>query len=103
MLASPGVIEKSEDGGATWKPEYLETRALILAGAAPTAKICWLVGVNGIILRTTNGAHWKTIRPPVGADFVRVEAEDGLTATVTATDGRKFATVDGGKSWSGVK
>jgi hypothetical protein len=103
MLASPGVIEKSEDGGATWKPEYLETRALILAGAAPTAQICWLVGVNGIILRTTNGAHWKTIRPPVGADFVRVEAEDGLTATVTATDGRKFATVDGGKSWSGVK
>jgi len=103
MVASPGVIEKSEDGGVIWKPQYVETRALILAGAAPTSKICWVVGVGGTILRTTNGAHWKTIRPPVEADFVRVEAGDALTATVTAMDGRRFATVDGGKSWSAVK
>jgi hypothetical protein len=103
MVASPGLIEKSEDGGTTWKPEYVETRALILAGAAPTAKICWVVGVSGTILRTTNGAHWKTIHPPVEADFVRVEAADALAATVTTMDGRKFATSDGGKSWSGVK
>jgi Photosynthesis system II assembly factor YCF48 len=103
MVASPGLIEKSEDGGATWKPEYVETRALILAGAAPTAKICWVVGVSGTILRTTNGAHWKTIHPPLEADFVRVEAADALAATVTTLDGRKFATSDGGKSWSGVK
>jgi hypothetical protein len=103
MIASPGLIEKSEDGGATWKPEYVETRALILAGAAPTAKICWVVGVNGTILRTANGTHWKTISPPAETDFVRVEASDALTATVTAMDGRKFSTSDGGKSWSSVK
>jgi hypothetical protein len=103
IVASPGVIEKSEDGGATWKPEHVETRALILAGAAPTVKICWVVGASGTILRTTNGARWKTIRPPVEADFVGVEAEDALTASVTTMDGRKFATVNGGKSWSGVK
>jgi hypothetical protein len=103
MVASPGVIEKSEDGGTTWKPEYVETRALILAGVAPTAKICWVVGAGGTILRTTNGSHWKTIRPPVETDFVRVEAADALTATVTAMDGRRFSTRDGGKSWSDVK
>jgi hypothetical protein len=103
MVASPGVIEKSEDGGTTWKPGYVETRALILAGAAPTAKICWVVGAGGTILRTTNGTHWKTIRPPVETDFVRVEAADALIATVTAMDGRKFSTVDGGKNWSDVK
>jgi hypothetical protein len=103
MLASPGLIEKSEDGGTTWQPEYVDTRALLLAGAAPTVKICWVVGANGTILRTTNGLHWKTIRPPVETNFVRVEAADASSATVTAMDGRKFATVDGGKSWSGVK
>jgi hypothetical protein len=102
MIASPGLIEKSENGGTIWKPEYVETRALLLAGAAPTVKICWVVGANGTILRTTNGAHWKTIRPPADADFVRVEAEDALLATVTAIDGRKFSTSDGGKSWSSV-
>jgi len=103
MIAGPAAIEKSEDGGASWKTESLETRAAILAGTAPSVKICWLVGASGTILRTTNGAHWKTIRPPAETDFVRVEATDALTATVTAQDGRRFSTADGGKSWSGVK
>jgi hypothetical protein len=103
MIAGPGAIERSENGGAGWKTEYLDTRALIVAGAAPTAKICWLVGANGTILRTTNGAHWKTINPPAETDFVRVEAADALNATVMAMDGRKFSTADGGKSWSSVK
>jgi hypothetical protein len=103
MIAGPGAIERSENGGAGWKTEYLDTRALIVAGAAPTAKICWLVGANGTILRTTNGAHWKTISPPAEADLVRVEATDALNATVMAMDGRKFSTADGGKSWNNVK
>jgi hypothetical protein len=103
MVAGPGAIERSENGGAGWKTEYLDTRALIVAGAAPTGKICWLVGASGTILRTTNGSHWKTISPPAETDFVRVEATDALTATVTAMDGRKFSTSDGGKSWSSVK
>jgi hypothetical protein len=98
-----GTIEKSEDGGATWKLESPETRARIIAGSAPSVKICWLVGENGTILRTTNGAHWKTINPPAETDFVRVEATDALNATVTALDGRRFATSDGGKSWHSVK
>jgi hypothetical protein len=98
-----GTIEKSEDGGATWKPESPETRARIIAGSAPNVKICWLVGENGTILRTTNGAHWKAINPPAETDFVRVEATDALTATVTALDGRRFSTSDGGKSWNSLK
>jgi hypothetical protein len=103
MIPGPGAIERSENGGAAWKTEYLDTRALIVAGAAPTAKICWLVGANGTILRTTNGAHWKTVSPPAETDFVRVEATDGLNATVMAIDGRKFSTADGGKSWSSLQ
>jgi len=98
-LIEPGAIGRSEDGGASWKTEYLNVRAPILAGAAPTVKICWLVGTNGTILRTTNGTHWKTISPPAETDFVRVEAADTLTATVTAMDGRRFSTSDGGKHW----
>jgi len=103
MLTGAGAIEKSEDGGATWKLEYLETHARIIAGSAPSMKICWLVGEGGTIVRTTNGSHWKTIKPPEETDFVRVEATDALTATVTALDGRRFSTSDGGKSWNSVR
>jgi hypothetical protein len=102
MLTDAGAIEKSEDGGVTWKLEYLETHARIIAGSAPSMKICWLVGEGGTIVRTTNGSHWKTIKPPEETDFVRVEATDALTATVTALDGRRFSTSDGGKSWNSV-
>jgi photosystem II stability/assembly factor-like uncharacterized protein len=103
MIVSAGAIEKSEDGGATWKPVYLERHAPIVAGSAPTVKICWLVGGNGIILRTTNGTHWKNITPPAETDFMSVEATDASIATVTSMDGRNFSTADGGKSWSSVK
>ncbi len=103
MIASAGAVEKSEDGGATWKTEYLDARGPILAGAAPSVKICWLVGANATILRTTNGERWKAIKPPAETDFARVEATDALTATVTALDGRRFSTSDGGKNWNGVK
>jgi hypothetical protein len=98
-----GAIEKSEDGGATWKLQYPASGAQIIAGSAPSVKICWLVGERGTILRTTNGAHWKTINPPAETDFMHVDATDALTATVTALDGRRFLTTDGGKSWSSVK
>src|SRR5208283_5820451 len=95
-----GAIEKSEDGGVTWQLQYPASGAQITAGSAPSVKICWLVGSNATILRTTNGAHWKIIRPPAQTDFMRVEATDSLTATVTALDGRRFSTSDGGKSWN---
>jgi hypothetical protein len=103
MITGADAIEKSGDGGATWKLEYLETHARIIAGSAPSVKICWLVGEGGTILRTTNGAHWKSIKPPEETVFVRVEATDALTATVTTLDGRRFSTSDGGKSWNSVK
>ncbi len=90
MIRSAGEVEKSDDGGTTWKPEDLETSALIVGGSAPTVKICWLVGASGTILRTTDGAQWKTMSAPEETDFVRVEATDALTATVTAIDGRKI-------------
>jgi hypothetical protein len=102
MITGADAIEKSGDGGATWKLEYLETHARIIAGSAPSVKICWLVGEGGAILRTTNGAHWKMIKPPEETVFVRVEATDALTATVTTRDGRRFSTSDGGKSWNSV-
>jgi outer membrane biosynthesis protein TonB len=102
MITGADAIEKSGDGGATWKLEYLETHARIIAGSAPSVKICWLVGEGGAILRTTNGAHWKPIKPPEETVFVRVEATDALTATLTTLDGRRFSTSDGGKSWNSV-
>ena len=79
MVSDTGSIGRSEDAGATWKSEPLETRDHFVAGSAPTAKICWLVADHGTILRTTDGKTWTTVEPPVVANFeglAGIEAKD---------------------------
>ena len=74
--------------------------AHVVAGSAPSVETCWLVGRGGIVLLTTDGRKWRTVEPPTNADFVGVAASDASTATITADDGRKFATSDSGKHWA---
>jgi hypothetical protein len=106
MVSDSDNISRSEDAGATWKSEQIETDDRFVASSAPTPKICWLVGERGTILRTTDGKTWASVQPPSNADFAgfsRVDAKDGLTATVTTMDGRKFSTTDGGRIWKLTK
>jgi photosystem II stability/assembly factor-like uncharacterized protein len=73
-----------------------------LAGAAVSDTVCWLVGRRGAIARTLDGEHWENIAPPLqpaGPDWVGIAGADTQTATITASDGRKFVTTDGGKTW----
>ncbi|MGA8221431.1 MAG: YCF48-related protein [Candidatus Acidiferrales bacterium] len=102
-ITSDGLVERSNDGGANWQQEHLKTNAPIVGLSAPSGKICWLVGRGGTILLTKNGKSWKKISSPVGIDLIGVTAEDARSATVTAIDGRKFSTVDGGKNWEQLK
>ncbi len=106
MVSDSGSVGRSEDAGASWKYESLETGDHFVAGSAPTAKICWLVGEHGAILRTTDGKTWTTVQPPVVANFegfAGIEAKDESSATVTTADGRKFSTTDGGTTWNLAK
>jgi hypothetical protein len=102
-IAGAGAVERSQDGGTTWQGQFLNSNARILAGAAPSKNVCWLVGRAGTILLSTDGMKWNAISPPTLADFVEIVATDGASATVTAADGRKFSTVDGGNTWKLLK
>ena len=99
-FSSGRFIERSIDAGTTWRVQWTKANAHLIAGAAPTADTCWLVGRDAMILLTTDGRKWKTISPPADADFVYVEAADAFSATVTTTDDRKFTTSDGGRHWT---
>jgi hypothetical protein len=106
IVSDSGSVGRSEDGGASWKYQSLETHDHFAAGSAPTAKICWLVADHGSILRTTDGNTWTTVQPPVVANsegFAGIEAKDESSAMVTTADGRKFSTTDGGKTWDLAK
>jgi hypothetical protein len=98
-IPGAGLVERSNDGGATWQAQRVKANAEILAGAAPSVNVCWLVGRGGMILMTSDGKKWRRIPSPAVVDFVEVTASDATFATVTAEDGRKFSTQDSGRTW----
>ena len=98
-IGAAGSIERSADGQRTWQKQASGVTANLLAGAAPTETICWIVGQRGSVLRTIDGRTWEAVRPPAAVDLVLVTARDAVAATVVAADGRRFSTLDGGRTW----
>jgi hypothetical protein len=102
-IAGSGFVEISEDGGATWQRQLLNPSAEFTAGSTPQPRICWLVGRSGIVFLTEDGKNWRKLPSPTSEDLVVVVAKSASSATVTATDDRKWSTDDAGKNWHPVK
>lgn len=107
-IGNKGRIERSSNAGNVWTLQTSPSQEEWLSGAAVSEKICWIVGRNGAIARTTDSDHWEKIAPPpmsAGAsgkfpDWINVTASSAESAVVTANDQRRYATQDGGKTWS---
>lgn len=103
-----GSIEKSADSGGTWQAQQSGVTAQLLAGSAPNEAVCWVVGRNGTILRTTDGgATWIKVPNPQSLgttlpDWIGVFASDPLHARINSVDRQRFATSDGGQTWTAV-
>jgi hypothetical protein len=98
VLTSGGVINRSNDG-VSWQPLNSGTDRDLTAGTAPSAEVCWVVGRAGTILRTTDGEQWERIPSPAGTDLMSIAAADEYSAIVLTSDGRRFATNNGGETW----
>ncbi len=94
------IIEHSVDGGATWATQYTAPENVTLvAGAAPSSTVAWIVGRSGAIMHTSDGRTWRRIPFPHSVDLITVSAADAQTVTVVAADKRSFLTSDGGTTW----
>jgi Putative zinc-finger len=106
-VGSGGRIERSTNAGGVWILQSSQSTDEWLAGAAATDQICWIVGRNGAIARTTDGEHWEKIAPPASSadisgkfpDWIAVTVSGAQTATISASDQRRFTTQDSGKTW----
>jgi photosystem II stability/assembly factor-like uncharacterized protein len=106
-VGTGGRIERSTNAGGAWTLQPSPSTQEWVAGAAVSDTTCWIVGRNGSIARTTDGEHWEKIAPPSTSadasgkfpDWISVTASDAQTATITASDQRRFTTRDSGKSW----
>ena len=107
LAGKGGSIQRSTDAGRSWISQQSSSQDDWLAGAAASDTACWLVGRNGAIARTTDGQQWGIVAPPAQSagpagklpDWIAVTATAAGSATITAADGRRFATADGGKTW----
>ena len=94
-----GAVERSDDRGATWRVQ-ISPGERIIAGSAPSERVAWLVGENGLVLRTTDGERWERTTAPAATHLRDIDALDRFDATVSTADGRRFRTVDGGAQWA---
>lgn len=96
-----GMIEFSNDGGASWSRQVSNASADLTVGSAPSEKVCWVGGRAGTILLTTDaGAHWTSIHSPLSEDLGGVRATDAFHASIWNVGNTKvFETSDGGATW----
>jgi len=99
-LVSGGAVQHSTDGGSTWEAQSTGADVTLTAGASPAPLVCWLIGPRGRVLLSRDGATWKMVSIAEPIDLVSIRAIDDKSATVTAGDGRTFATADGGATWA---
>jgi hypothetical protein len=106
-IGPAGSLEHSKDLGLNWIQQISGVYTDLLAGSAPSTKVCWIVGNAGTILRTTDGGtHWTKLDSPVTNDLTGVRAEDAKHAWIWFVPDpqtgfvKTYQTSDGGRTWS---
>jgi len=97
-----GKIEFSFNSGHTWVLQKSGVTTDLIAGSAPSEKVCWVVGKSGTVLLTTDrGKHWKPLTSPIKEDVAGVFAQDAKRASIwTASHEQSLQTNDGGATWT---
>lgn len=93
------VVQRSTNGGRDWEITPTGVTQPLLAGSAPSAVVCWMVGRGGIVLLSTDGRIWRRVPFPETSDLSGVRARDARAASVTTADGRTLSTTDAGGTW----
>jgi hypothetical protein len=103
-VGDAGKIERSTDGGSTWKEQNSGITADLTAGSATSDAVCWVAGKAGMLLLTIDGGkHWKRVNSPVAEDLGGIRALDATHALIWDASNRKsFQTSDGGATWTQV-
>jgi photosystem II stability/assembly factor-like uncharacterized protein len=98
-LLPGGGVQRSADGGATWRTEITGATETLTAGASPSPSVCWLIGPSGAVFLSTDGRTWRRLTFPEKEDLRTVTATDNENATVTTVGGHTFVTTDAGQTW----
>ena len=97
---SGALVERSNDDGRSWQSQAAGATVQLVAGSAPSDRVCWIVGRSGTVLLTVDGERWqRLVFPDTAIDLIGVLARNADTATVTTAAGRTYQTTDRGRTW----
>lgn len=94
--ARGGSIERSNDGGTTWRLERSLGGLTVVAGSAPSSDVVWFV-TSTLVLRRTAAGWTDTAVSDV--QIVSIRATSVTQATIELAGGQRMETTDGGLSW----
>ena len=102
-LTANGSVEHFRDGGAIWIIQRAGIDRAWTGGSTLTARVFWLIGEAGTVVRTTDGGEsWERVTAPSQAALVAIDAQDANTATVSDATVISFRTADGGETWTQI-
>ena len=102
-----GLVLRSLDGGRIWKVQNDLTNDFFQSVCFPSEKVGFIVGLNGGILKTTDGgASWFYLKKSKNIGnprFRSVFFTDILRGWICGEAGTLWRTVDGGATWQIVE
>ena len=98
IIGKNGMVQR-RDADGTMRVQHSGVSTDLVAGASPSAKVCWIVGHSGTIIRTTDGEHWERIGAPTTENLTAVSARSAHDVAITTARGQSFTTSDGGVTW----
>ena len=96
-----GRIDRSDDGGRSWRPQRPERgREVFNSIWAVDAQCAWAVGVNGLGVRTTDGGStWTAMSLGAPVDFWSIRFVSPERGWAVGERGVIVSTKDGGATW----
>jgi len=103
-VSDAGVLQRSFDGGRSWK-DVAVADGVIFRAVATVGSEVWAGGSGAQLFHSADGGeHWSQVpiqvkgRAPSG-DIVRIEFSDAQNGIVTTSAGEAWTTSDSGTTW----
>src|SRR4051812_31754283 len=107
VLAGTGGFVLHGHGTPSWSLSPTGGTARFPGLAPVSARVAWVAGSAGTILRTVDGGHrWRSVGPAAAAalefrDIEAFDADHAVALSIGEADAsRVYATSDGGRSWT---